>query len=184
MEGQATAGRHRHLSRVGLTAVLLLSALSACGGGQTSLPGTTTPVIAAAPSSGPFPQNPQFPRTQKWIDLDVGQCLGELPQIDLGAVDVTLVDCATPHQAEVYYRAAMWVNTTVADVAEKDCEAAFPGYTGRAVAGSGYAVTYLVDAGQDRTTNSPATAPAPGTAICLLTDANGRPLTASARVSR
>jgi hypothetical protein len=130
--------------------------------------------MAAAPTTS-------FPRTQKWIDLAVGQCLAELPRIDLGVADVSVVDCATPHQAEVYSRAAMWVNTTVADVARRECDAEFPKYTGRSVDGSPYAVTYLVDAGQDRTTNDTATNPAPGTAICLLADANGRPLTGSAR---
>ena len=121
------------------------------------------------------------PRTERWVDLAAGQCLAELPQIDVGVVDVTVVDCATPHQAEVYLRADMWVNTTVADVAKQECDAGFAKYTGRSVDGSPYAVTYLVDAGQDRTTNGPNAGPAPGTAICLLTEANGRPLTGSAR---
>jgi hypothetical protein len=75
----------------------------------------------------------------------------------------------------------MWVNTTVAEVAKQACDVELPKYTGQALDGSPYAVTYLVDAGQDRTTNDPATGPAPGTAICLLADANGRPLTGSAR---
>ena len=132
---------------------------------------TTTPTTATPAASGP--------RTEKWVDLAVGQCLAELPQIALGVVEVTVVDCATPHQAEVFLRADMWVNTTVADVAKRECDAGFPVYTGRSVDGSPYAVTYLVDAGQDRTTNDPNAAP--GTAICLLTDANGRPLTGSAR---
>jgi hypothetical protein len=127
------------------------------------------------------PPAAQGPRTQKWVDLAVGQCIAEVPQVDLGVVEVTVVDCATPHQAEVYARAAMWVNTTVADVAKRECDAELPKYTGQSINGSPYAVTYLVDAGQDRTTNDPATDPAPGTAICLLADANGRALTGSAR---
>jgi hypothetical protein len=159
--------------------VIALTVLSACGGsagisGRTpTSPAETTAMAAPPTASGP--------RTEKWIDLDVGQCLAELPRIDLGAVEVSVVDCATPHQAEVYSRAAMWVNTTVADVAKRQCDAEFPKYTGRSVDGSPYALTYLVDAGQDRTTNDTATGPAPGTAICLLADANGRPLTGSAR---
>lgn len=112
----------------------------------------------------------------------VGQCLAELPQIDLGVVDVTVVDCAAPHQAEVYLRADMWVNTTVAEVAKRECDAGLPAYTGRSVHGSPYAVTYLIDAGQDRTTDDPNAAP--GTAICLLMDANGRPLIGSAGSTR
>jgi hypothetical protein len=134
---------------------------------------TATPTTATPAASGP--------RTEKWVDLAVGQCLAELPQIDLGVVEVTVVDCAAPHQGEVYLRADMWVNTTVADVAKRECDAGFPTYTGQWVDGSPYAVTYLVDAGQNRTTNDPNAGPAPGTAICLLTDAHGRPLTGSAR---
>jgi hypothetical protein len=136
---------------------------------------TAEPTTPAPIASGP--------RTERWVDLAAGQCLAELPQIDVGVVDVTVVDCATPHRAEAYLRADMWVNTTVADVARQECDAGFPKYTGRSVDGSRYAVTYLVDAGQDRTTNDPNAGPAPGTAICLLTDANGRPLTGSARAT-
>ena len=54
-------------------------------------------------------------------------------------------------------------------------------YTGQSINGGPYTMTYLVDAEQDRTTNDPQNAPAPGTVICLLEDANGRPLTVSAR---
>jgi hypothetical protein len=39
-------------------------------------------------------------------------------------------------------------------------------------------MTYLVDADQDRTSENPT---APGTLICLVEGANGRPLTGSAR---
>lgn len=117
----------------------------------------------------------------KWIDLDVGECLADVPQVDLGVVTVPVVDCATPHKAEVYFRGGMWVNTTVPDVANQECVAEFPKYTGQSINGGPYTMTYLVDAEQDRTTNDPQNAPAPGTVICLLEDANGRPLTVSAR---
>jgi hypothetical protein len=100
------------------------------------------------------------------------------PKIDLGAVTVTVVDCATPHTAEVFFRGPMWVDTTVPDVANRNCGKAFPDYTGQPVDGSPYTMTYLVDADQDRTSENPT---APGTLICLVEGANGRPLTGSAR---
>ena len=51
-----------------------------------------------------------------------------------------------------------------------------PGPIHRAVPGS-YAVTYLIDSNQDRTSNNPL----PSTVICLLQSANVHPLTGSAR---
>jgi hypothetical protein len=72
----------------------------------------------------------------------------------------------------------MWVDTTVPDVANRDCGKAFPDYTGRSIDGSPYTTTYLVDSNQDRTSDNPT---APGTLICLVEDANGRTLTGSAR---
>ena len=92
---------------------------------------------------------------------------------------VTVVDCATPHTAEVYFRGPMWVDTTVPDVANRNCGKAFPDYTGRPIDGSPYTMTYLVDSNQDRTSDNPNAAP--GTVICLVEDANGRPLTGSSR---
>jgi hypothetical protein len=169
--------------------VVALTLLSACGANPrtsstvataTTTTTTTTATSATTTATAPAPIA-SGPRTVRWVDLAAGQCLAELPQIDVGVVDVTVVDCATPHRAEVYLRTDMWVNTTVADVAKRECDAGFPKYTGRSLDGSPYAVTYLVDAGQDRTTDDPNAGPAPGTAICLLTDANARPLTGSAR---
>ena len=175
-DGTATRDRGRGLT----ISVVALTLLSACGTNPRTSPtvAATTTATTTATAAAPIASGP---RTERWVDLAAGQCLAELPQIDVGVVDVTVVDCATPHQAEVYLRADMWVNTTVADVAKQECDAGFPKYTGRSVDASPYSVTYLVDAGQDRTTNDPNAGPAPGTAICLLTDANARPLTGSAR---
>jgi len=152
--------------------------LAACAGHaatsdtmSTTSSATATHTWTAAAAPAPPPQ------TVKWIDLDVGQCVAQLPHVDLGDVTVTVVDCATPHTAEVYLRAPMWVDTTVPDIANKQCAAGFPKYTGLSLAGSRYTVSYLVDAGQDRTGDVPN---APGTVICLLADANGQPLTGSA----
>ncbi|MDT5010442.1 MAG: hypothetical protein QOH57_2059 [Mycobacterium sp.] len=104
--------------------------------------------------------------------------MAEIPQVDLGELMTTIVDCAAPHKAEVFARAEMWVDSTVPDVADRACTAEFPKYTGRPLATTPYAVSYLVDADQDRTGNHP---DAPGTAICLLADASGAALTKSAR---
>jgi hypothetical protein len=131
---------------------------------------TTSPAIAAPPTT-------QAPRTEKWIDLEVGDCLADPPPTDPSVVTVAIVDCATAHEAEVYLRAAMAVNAAVADVANRECEAGFVQYTGQSIDGSPFTVTYLIDSNQDRTSSSPD----PSTVICLLQTANGRPLTESAR---
>ncbi len=124
-------------------------------------------------SGAPSPQGPQ---TEKWIDLQVGQCVTDLPPADLSRVTVTVVDCATAHLAEVYKRAPMAVDTAIATVANRDCAAGFAPYTGQSVDRSPFSITYLIDSNQDRTGANPA----PSTLICLLQAANGQPLTGSA----
>ena len=138
---------------------------------STSAASTTTTTAVAAPPTT------QGPRTKNWFDLDVGDCLTEIPAIDTGVVTATLVDCATPHQAEVFLLAPLAVNTAIADVADQKCVAGFSPYTGQSIDGSPFTVTYLIDSNQDRTSNNPT----PSTAICFLQAANGGPLTASAR---
>ncbi len=142
-----------------------------CGLAAASLlAACATATAAAAPA-------PPGSRTVKWIDLQVGDCLVDLPPADLSRVTVTVVDCATAHLAEVYLREPTAVNTAVAGVANKDCAAGFAPYTGRSVDGSPFSITYLIDSYQDRT----AADPLPSTVICLLQAANGQPLTGSAR---
>ena len=142
-----------------------------CGLAAVSLLATcaTAPAVAAPPPPGS--------RTVKWIDLQVGDCLADLPPADLSRVTVTVIDCATAHLAEVYLRAPTAVNTAVANVANRDCAAGFAPYTGRPVDGSPFSITYLIDSNQDRTASDPM----PSTVICLLQAANGQPLTGSAR---
>jgi hypothetical protein len=164
-----------------MTLVVVLG-LSACGAkagapNQTSTT-TTAPTITTAVAAPPaIPE----PRTEKWIDLGVGDCLANVPQVDLGEVDVTLVDCAAAHKAEVYFRGDLTVNAAIPDVANRECGAELPKYTGQSVGESRYAVTYLVDSNQDRTTFEPTVGPAPSTVICLLEDAHSQSLTGSAR---
>jgi hypothetical protein len=174
-------GRVPQLS-CGVTSLVIALGLPACGAdsgtphqSSTSQPTTTTTTAIAAPP--PIPG----PRTEKWIDLDVGDCLTGVPQVDLGEVDVTRVDCTTPHMAEVYFRGPLTVNEAIPDVANSQCSAQFVAYTGLSFVGSRFAVTFLVDSNQDRTTIEPTTGPAPSTVICLLQDAHGQPLTGSAR---
>lgn len=120
---------------------------------------------------------PTTSHTVKWIDLQVGDCVADLPPIDLSRVTVTAVDCGTPHLAEVYLRGPLAVDKAVAIVANKDCNDGFAPYTGRSVDGSPFSITFLIDSNQDRTGADPT----PSTVICLLQSANGQPLTGSAR---
>jgi hypothetical protein len=117
------------------------------------------------------------PQPKKWFDLQVGDCLAEIPAIDLGVVTATVVDCAAPHQAEVYLLAPLVVDTATADVADQKCAEGFSPYTGHPIAGSPFTISYLIDSNQDRTSNNPT----PSTAICFLQAKNGEPLRASAR---
>jgi hypothetical protein len=160
-----------------LTAVAVLTSCSASGptpaetSTSTSVAETTTGTTVAAPPTSPAPQS------KNWFDLAVGDCLTEIPAIDLGVVTADLVDCAIPHQAEVYLLAPLAVNTAIADVANQKCAEGFSPYTGQPVDSSPFTVTYLIDSNQDRTTNNPT----PSTAICFLQSANGGALTQSAR---
>lgn len=133
-------------------------------------PASTTTALAAPPPT-------RSARIEKWIDLQVGDCLAQLPPTDPSVVTVTVVDCATTHAAEVYLRGPMPVDTAIADVADRQCAAGFAYYTGRSVDGSSLAVTYLIDSNQDRTSDNPT----PSTVICLLHATNGQLLAGSAR---
>ena len=161
----------------------VVTVLSACGAhgpnaGQTSTSRTST--TAAATSAGTTttvaaPPATRSPHTEKWIDLQLGDCLAELPPSDPSVVTVSVVDCSTAHAAEVYLRGPMAVNAAVADVANQQCAVGFSQYTGRSVGSSSFAVTYLIDSNQDRTSDNAA----PSTVICLLHAADGQPLTKS-----
>jgi hypothetical protein len=159
-----------------LAAVILLTA---CGTtnlkpAQSTSQISTTVITTTAAAVAPKTRNP---RSEKWIDLQVGDCLAELPSDDPSVVTVTVVDCATTHAAEVYLRGPLAVNAAVADVANQQCASGFSQYTGQSVNSSSFAVTYLIDSNQDRTADNPT----PSTVICLLHAANGQPLIRSAR---
>ena len=161
----------------GLAAATLLAACGTNGvhAGRTAPPAPAVPTRAAATAVTAVPVT--GPRTEKWIDLKVGECVTDLPPADLSRVTVTVVDCGTAHLAEVYLRAPMAVDSAIANVASQDCAAGFAPYTGQSVDGSPYSVTYLIDSNMDRT----GATPMPSSVICLIQRANGQPLTGSVR---
>lgn len=174
--------RRRFLVPIALLTMLALSSACAARPGtsgesspnpqSTAAPtATTTTTTAAAPSATASPQ------TKAWFDLDVGDCLADPPPVDPNVIAVTIVDCATAHQAEVYLRTPMAVNTALADVADRECSAGFTEYTGQQAVSSTFSTTYLIDSNQNRTSSNPN----PSAVICLVQSADGRPLTGSAR---
>jgi hypothetical protein len=165
---------------VGLPAVAALALLPACAPGTptTAASSSAAPVTTPTTTTGSTTVPPTTPTaaTRTWTDLSVGDCLAELPPVDLSAPTVTVVDCSGPHAAEVYLRAPVEVDAAIADVADKKCAAGFQDYTGRPIGGP-YAMTYLIDSDQNRTSSNPE----PSTVICLLQGTGSGPLTSSAR---
>ena len=152
-----------------------LAAISLLGACATNGP-HAAPTSSTAPVKASVAPAPLSSHTEKWINLQAGECLADLPPADLSRVTVTVVDCATAHLAEVFLRAPMAVDAAIAKVASRDCAAGFAPYTGQSVDGSAFSITYLIDSNQDRTGSNPT----PSTVICLLQAANGQPLTHSA----
>jgi hypothetical protein len=142
---------------------------------QTMCGLTAVAVLGSCATATAAPLQPGS-HTEKWIDLQAGQCVTDLPPADGSRVNVTVVDCATAHLAEVYLRAPMAVDAAIATVANRDCAAGLAPYTGQSVDGGRFSITYLIDSNQDRTGADPT----PSTVICLLQSANGQPLTGSA----
>jgi hypothetical protein len=160
--------------------VVLLVVVAGCGHHSAPTASQTANSISSqsntaaptpAPSAAPTTQQP---RTEKWVDLRVGDCVAEVPAVDLGAVTVDLVDCSMPHRAEVYLLAPIAVNAAVTDVASQACAAGVTPYTGKPA--GAFVVTYLIDSRQDRTSDNPL----PSTVICLLQGVNEQPTTGSA----
>ena len=154
------------------------SLMSPSCGTQARPVATPTSTNLTAPSAFSTPGPPPQAAAQKnWFDLQVGDCLGKVPQVDLGEVTVPVVDCTAAHQAEVYLRAPVEVDAATAGIADQKCGAGVIDYTGHPAGDSHFAVTYLIDSNQDRTVADPL----PSTVICLLQPADGQPLTGSAR---
>jgi hypothetical protein len=161
-----------------IASVAASTVLCACtaGAGTTSAP-SPAPAPTPAATAPPAPPPPTA-RSVDWFDLDVGDCLTDPPPVDdPNVIAVAVVDCASPHRAEVYLRAPLAVNTAIADVADRKCDEGFTRYTGRPVGAATFTITYLIDSNQNRTSSNPD----PSTVICLLHAANGAPVTVSAR---
>ena len=170
--------------RHALGCLLALALLTACDAGAgnsdatpTSRASTSAQATVTTMTTVAAPSPAQGPRTEKWTELQVGDCLADPPPSDPSVVTVSVVDCALPHAAEVYLRADVEVNAAIADVADQQCNVGFSRYTGQSVGGGPFVVTYLIDSNQDRTSTNPL----PSTVICLLAASNGGPLTGSAR---
>jgi hypothetical protein len=129
-------------------------------------------VVSSAPAVATTP----LPQSKQWVDLKVGECVAEVPAVDLGEATVTVVDCSGRHQAEVYLLAPVAVNAAIADVADRECAAGVDEYTG-GVGKRPLSVTYLIDSNQDRT----GAIPLPSTVICLLQATDGGALAESVR---
>lgn len=155
----------------GKPAATTASSSSSTGSSAGSSTATSSPATTQAAQT-----TTQAPRTEKWIDLKVGDCLADAPPTDPAVVMVTLVDCSQPHLAEAFVRAPIPVDAALEGTANAQCETGFVEYTGRASAGSPYTITYMIDSDQDRTFNNPL----PSTVICLLQGAQGQSLTGSA----
>ena len=172
---------------VALAAAALLSGCAAKKSTESAASSSTAASTASAATPAPAasdnlpapapPAPTQPPRTANWTSLKPGDCLADAPPTDPAVVMVTIVDCAQPHLAETYVRAPIPVDAALDGTANAQCEAALRQYTGRGSAGSPYAISYLIDSDQDRTSNNPL----PSTVICLLQGAQGQSLTGSAR---
>ena len=160
--------------------VLVVALVAGCA--PTAEPPTAPTTVAPsteAPANATTTTEPAPPaaRTANWYDLGIGDCLADPPPVDPTVVTVTVVDCSSPHRAEVYLRAPMAVNTAVADVVGRTCGQGLADYTGHTVDDGTYATTYLIDSNQNRTSSNPT----PSTVICLLEAPGGGPLMSSAR---
>lgn len=172
----------RRASRAALAAVALLAVpAGGCGAQRSATPMPQDTLPSTAPSTAPSAVPSQVataaaPVIKRWVDLQAGDCLAAPPSSDPAEVMVSVVDCASAHRAETFLRADIPVNAALDDVASQRCDAGLAQYIGRSPGGA-FAITYLIDSVQDRTSNNPY----PSTVICLLQDPAGAPLTGSAR---
>ncbi|WP_233165359.1 hypothetical protein [Mycobacterium sp. AT1] len=155
--------------------VLVIALVAGCA--PYAEPPAASPSTEATTTTTTTEPAPPAARTANWYDLGIGDCLADPPPVDPTIVTVTVVDCTSPHRAEVYLRAPMAVNTAIAGVVDRTCGQGLADYTGHTVDEGTYATTYLIDSNQNRTSSNPT----PSTVICLLEAPGGGPLTSSAR---
>src|SRR5262245_52503364 len=125
--------RKRDAGMCGSVVVALFA--TACSTPNGTAPTTTIPTPTSAlttPSAIPTSViGSAAPEAKNWFDLQVGDCVAKVPQVDLGEVSVPVVACTVAHQAEVYLRAPVEVDAAIADVADNKCDAGIVEYTGR-----------------------------------------------------
>ncbi|MEU0497525.1 hypothetical protein [Mycobacterium sp. NPDC006124] len=155
----------------------LLVAACTPNAGQSTAPASAEPTTASGTTTDAPAVDAPVARTVNWFDLAPGDCLAGPPPVDPTVIGVAVVDCTSPHRAEVFRRAPLAVDTAVADVATAKCDDGFTAYTGEPVDSGTFTITYLVDSNQNRTSSNPD----PSTVICMLEAADGRTLTAPAR---
>ena len=158
-----------------LASVALLAGCSA-NESDSRGPSADTPSSVPVVSTAPVAVPPPPPQAKPWVDLKVGECVADVPAVDVGETTASVVDCSSPHHAEVYLLAPVAVDAAIADVADQACADGIDDYTG-GTAEPALSVTYLIDSKQDRT----GATPLPSTVICLLQAADGEPLVESVR---
>ena len=79
----------------GLAATALLGGCAANGGHPGTAPISAAPTTPTATAVTATATPQPGARTAKWIDLQVGDCVADLPPADLSRITVTIVDCAT-----------------------------------------------------------------------------------------
>jgi hypothetical protein len=94
----------------GLLAVIALIALFLLGTRLPDLfgpaPAVATPTPTPTPTRAPLAAGPVAPGTYDWDELLGGECLEPYdPQAGAWAEEYTVVDCATPHGAQMVFRA-------------------------------------------------------------------------------
>ena len=167
-----------HPMRRAAGVAIAVASLAGCVGQQPDPSRSASPASPTSAEPTGATAAPAIPaRIEKWITLRVGDCLAGPPPVDPAVVTVTVVDCAQPHLAEVFLRVNIPVDAAVTGIANQQCEAGLAQYTGLAANNPPFAISYLIDSEQDRTSNNPY----PSTVICLLQDAQGQARTASAR---
>jgi hypothetical protein len=110
----------------GLLAVIALIALFLLGTRLPDLlgpaPAVATPTPTPTPTRAPLAAGPVAPGTYDWDELLGGECLEPYdPQTGAWAEEYTVVDCATPHGAQMVFRA--WFPPEPVETAEGEEEA-------------------------------------------------------------
>ena len=113
-------------------------------------PGPTNPFATPRPTPTPSPGPTDRGQSGSAFDLEVGDCLDEPAGDDI--TDVLLIDCASPHDWEIYsdidlpdtLDGAFPGSDKVYTVADEACYDAYEPFTGIAYEESDYDFTYLV----------------------------------------